>query len=108
MANTSSDNIERYIWQVFAPQVNHIFGYFATLEEAKDAACMLYEPEMREELSFLRCVEEDETEVHLVWSEPLHECYRDPAELEIRQIRLGQIRSYTAPVGQKEKCETTN
>ncbi len=99
MAKRKSTKNQKYVWELEAPQVNHIFGLFGSLEEAHNAACKVAEPESDlDEMKICMPLHhydvEGGEEFYLIWDETVGGYYEEPADLRINRIRLGEVKRY--------------
>lgn len=97
MANKMRKKNREHVWELEAPQVNHSFGIFGSLEEAHNAACKVADPdspidETKEYMPLHHYDEEGGGEFYLIWDETVGGYYDEPADLRINRVRLGQVK----------------
>jgi hypothetical protein len=97
MLRTKRKKNQEFVWELEAPQVNHIFGIFGTLEEAHNAACKVAEPdspidETKEYRPLHHYNGEGRGEFYLIWDETVGGYYEEPAELSISKVQLGEVK----------------
>jgi hypothetical protein len=105
MANKKSKKNQEHVWELEAPQVNHIFGIFGSLEEAHNAACKVAEPdspidETKEYMPLHYYDGEGGEKFYLIWDESLCGYYEEPADLRINRVMLGQVKGYDCSIAE--------
>ena len=95
MANKKTKNSPEYVWELLAPQTDHLFGAFTSLNAAYNAACKLAEPnqtlkETKQEMPLHHYNDKGKKEFYLIWDESDGDWYKDPPLVRITKLKLGK------------------
>jgi hypothetical protein len=91
----TNKNSKKYVWELVAPQVDHLFGVFTSLDTAHDIVCKLCDDGPVDEtkeympLHYYDHRDKKGKEFYLIWDESVLGWYENPPLFRITKLKIG-------------------